>query len=513
MNEVFISYSRKDKSFAQKLDAALRASGRDPWVDWEDIPLTSDWWAEIQAGIEAADSFVFIISPDSASSKVCGEEIDHATLHHKRIVPLVYRDTKDVPEALTHLNWVFCRETDDFDAAFESLLTAMDTDLPWVKAHTRLTQQAVEWNTNGRKESFLLRGDTLVAAEEMQTQPDRKPRLTGLQQQYIQASYHQQDQEREQALAQAQALAEEQHHRAEEQAQAAASLRRRNVGLAGFGVVAIILAIIAIIFGLESRRNANLAATNEARAVAAADTARQAEAEAIQQAQISLSRQLLAQGIGRMDRDLDLALLLALEANRITQTVTPLDLQYTPYIKGYLHDHESAVRQTAFTSDSQTMISASADQSLIVWDVVNKEKIDQLSYENHTADTIAISSDDQTFASGGGNLVVVWDMETRQVKTTVSLQNRVQSVTFSPTEPLLAIGDGPSILLWDPITEQPIDELLAEDQGGIRRLDFSPDGQQLATAHDSGAVLLWDVAKRQQIGQPLMGHRSRVNAV
>ena len=59
MNEVFISYSRKDESFVRKLDAALRAHGRDPWIDWEDIPLTADWWSEIQAGIEGADSFVF----------------------------------------------------------------------------------------------------------------------------------------------------------------------------------------------------------------------------------------------------------------------------------------------------------------------------------------------------------------------------------------------------------------------------------------------------------------------
>ena len=68
MADVFISYSRKDKSFVQRLFEALETDSRDAWVDWEDIPLTADWWAEIQEGIEASDTFVFVISPDSAVS-------------------------------------------------------------------------------------------------------------------------------------------------------------------------------------------------------------------------------------------------------------------------------------------------------------------------------------------------------------------------------------------------------------------------------------------------------------
>ena len=78
MTDVFISYSRKDKAFVQVLNQALANSKYDAWVDWEDIPLTADWWEEIKAGIEGADTFIFVISPDSIASKVCGQEIDHA---------------------------------------------------------------------------------------------------------------------------------------------------------------------------------------------------------------------------------------------------------------------------------------------------------------------------------------------------------------------------------------------------------------------------------------------------
>ena len=94
-NEVFISYSRINKTFVHKLDTAFREAGIDPWVDWEDIPLGADWWAEIQRGIEGADTFVFNISPSSVSSEVCERELVHAKKHNKRIVPLVYLDVED----------------------------------------------------------------------------------------------------------------------------------------------------------------------------------------------------------------------------------------------------------------------------------------------------------------------------------------------------------------------------------------------------------------------------------
>ncbi|MGD1857163.1 MAG: toll/interleukin-1 receptor domain-containing protein [Leptolyngbyaceae cyanobacterium] len=78
MTDVFISYSRKDKAFVQVLNQALTNSKYDAWVDWENIPLTADWWEEIKAGIEAADTVIFVIRPASNATKVCGLEIDHA---------------------------------------------------------------------------------------------------------------------------------------------------------------------------------------------------------------------------------------------------------------------------------------------------------------------------------------------------------------------------------------------------------------------------------------------------
>ena len=118
MSDVFISYSRRDKEIAQKLQQALQDVGQSAWIDWINIPASADWWNEIERGIEGANTFVFILSPDSVASKVCRDEIDHAVRHNKRIMPVVCRDefaAEDVHEVMRKLNWVFLREQDNFE--------------------------------------------------------------------------------------------------------------------------------------------------------------------------------------------------------------------------------------------------------------------------------------------------------------------------------------------------------------------------------------------------------------
>ena len=84
MSDVFISYSRRDIDFVCYLFDQLKARNRDAWADWQDIPPTADWLAGIYSGIEAANTFLFAISPDSAVSEICTLEIEPAVKDHKR---------------------------------------------------------------------------------------------------------------------------------------------------------------------------------------------------------------------------------------------------------------------------------------------------------------------------------------------------------------------------------------------------------------------------------------------
>ena len=111
MSHIFISYSRKDIDFAQKIVDALAANNLDTWIDWKSIPKGEDWEQEIYRGIEEADAFLFLISPDSVKSEMCNKEIAHAVKNNKRIVPIVIRDAdaKTIPIVVSKLNWIFCR--------------------------------------------------------------------------------------------------------------------------------------------------------------------------------------------------------------------------------------------------------------------------------------------------------------------------------------------------------------------------------------------------------------------
>lgn len=167
MTDVFISYSRKDIAFAKLLHQALKENDLETWIDWQDIPPSADWLAEIYEAIEQADTFVFIISETSLASDVCGYEIAHATQHNKRLIPIVISDIEagKVPKELAVLNWIFFEENGEkFTRAVDDLVTAITVDQAWVKAHTRLENRALEWEKKDQDSGTLLRGGDLEVA-------------------------------------------------------------------------------------------------------------------------------------------------------------------------------------------------------------------------------------------------------------------------------------------------------------------------------------------------------------
>jgi eukaryotic-like serine/threonine-protein kinase len=189
--DIFISYSRRDKEFVSQLCEALTRANQKIWVDWNDIPPAEDWRQEIYRGIEAANNFVFIISPHSTSSVVCGEELNHAIKHGKRLVPIVRQDVgyENVHPELGRINWIFFREDEDFDGAFRKLISAVETDLSHVREQTHLLVRARKWEKEGRNKSYLLQGSELNKAEQWLVEgKSKQPIATALHREYINTS-------------------------------------------------------------------------------------------------------------------------------------------------------------------------------------------------------------------------------------------------------------------------------------------------------------------------------------
>jgi WD40 repeat protein len=190
--DVFISYSRRDKAFVEGvLFPALVQRDKDVWIDLEDIPPASDWRQRVLAGVAAANAFVFILSPESLTSSVCAEELARAVELNKRIIPVLRRDPGDarVPPELARSNWVYLRDEDDHGHGIALVVQALETDLEWRDAHSRLTVRTAEWLDGGRDRAFLLRGSDLSAAEAwLARQDEHAERATPEQAAYIIAS-------------------------------------------------------------------------------------------------------------------------------------------------------------------------------------------------------------------------------------------------------------------------------------------------------------------------------------
>ncbi|MEO0598893.1 MAG: toll/interleukin-1 receptor domain-containing protein, partial [Chloroflexota bacterium] len=214
MTDVFVSYSRRDKPFVEKLVTALVQDGRDVWIDWEDIPRAADWLNEIDKGIENATTFVFVVSTHSLTSEICNHELAYALKFNKRVVPLIREDiTGDTDTmvkgtwvgkswsdqatanwtAVGHLNWIFFNNDDEekFKTEFQALLETLDADLDHIKTHTRIQVREREWEENQRNPSYLLGGEEISEAEAWLQAADsgnKNPPPTNMHRTYIEKS-------------------------------------------------------------------------------------------------------------------------------------------------------------------------------------------------------------------------------------------------------------------------------------------------------------------------------------
>lgn len=469
--KAFLSYSRKDTEFARQLHARLQQDTLNIWADWERIPITANWMAEIVGAIEEADAFIFVISPDSLISEYCEKELAIAVENNKRLVPVLHRMPRKkqmaaLPLELSAHQWVYLRTEDDFEQSVNNMVAAIHTDLDWVKGHTRVQERALNWSRNDRDPSYLLRGTDLERAENWLStaNPNRKPLPTQLQTDYLIAS-----------------------RRLE-------SGRQRNQLL--FTTIGLVLTIFLAIAALFAWR------------------------EASAQARIALSRQLAVQAVNNLDSNPALAMLLSVQGYQVrddleTRTSLLTTLAEYPSLYTFLSEPENTVFAVAFDPRGRWLVSGGGGRELYLWDLLNRTPYGLLAMaEAEDILALAASPDGRLLAVGDSQgSLFLWDMDAQEFITELAAhEGAVNALGFTPDgETLVSGGADGRVLFWG-LPDFALEMPPQSHSGEVLTLAVSPNGRWLASGAGNGELFLWDMGERF-VRRRFEGHLNEVNAV
>jgi WD40 repeat protein len=452
MLDIFISYSREDLVFTEKLQKTLYKFNITTWMDVENVSPTAKFMQEMYQGIEEASNFLFIISPSSVISEMCNVEVTHALKNNKRIIPLLYRniDTKklspgSIKTLLETVTWLSVAKIDlanmDFVRLSKKLIKIVETDLDYMRKHARFLERAKEWETHQENQGYLLQGDDLEDAVSWlaESSPKQSP-PTELHHRYIYASKTHQLEE---------------NHRWEELYRTADDNRRKaEKTLAEF---------------YKEQGRSELLNGNA------------------MQAALYLNE---AYKMGLDDPALRFLLARAMES---------IDAQLQTF-----QGHKDGVETSQFSPDGMQVVTSSRDTTARVWDVSNGECIQVLAGHNAPIRVATYSPDGCYIVTAGDDQVVhIWNGQTYQLHRKLEGHTGMISLAeFSADSSLLITANGNIY----PEKDEPVDtsakvwkidtgELLftfSEHREAISSAKFSPDGATIATGSLDGSVKLWN---------------------
>src|SRR5262245_22298250 len=86
MSYAFVSYSKNDREFVEKLVNDLRSNGINAWIDLEIFPVGVSWEKALKEGIKESKALIYVANKNSINSTWMKSEVSQANEMGKSII-------------------------------------------------------------------------------------------------------------------------------------------------------------------------------------------------------------------------------------------------------------------------------------------------------------------------------------------------------------------------------------------------------------------------------------------
>lgn len=483
--QIFISYSKKDSDFAHKLADDLTAAGFEIWID-RSIGGGEQWRETIEKNLKAAGEVVIVVSPNSMASEWVKHEGSLAYGWGKQLIPILIEPVDSLPPWLDEYQWI------DFvnvlhETAFDALVAALTPPNP---IQDLLDQQVQAYRQTGALIDEAILRVILDEGDNLDISNEAEQLINYSNEKHLQAK----------------ADREEQQQRELAQTRKLAITQRRSIYILASGLaIAIILGVVAFVFFRQAEN-------------------RRVDAE--RKTLTAQTGQLASIALSKMETELDLALLLSVEAIKMQEMLLTQNTLYTIWnhnlkLEYFIHGHNSDV--TSVSCSSEGRLATASGERIILWDLENRKPTHVLPGGSRVA-----WSPNGLLASASGDTVIIWDVESgepikslqsqltpspepwKMIKTPSPPTNVVKSVAWSPNGQLASASSDKTITLWDPESSQN-SQILYGHTDAVEIVAWSPDGR-LASGSQDGTVIIWNLESGLP-AQTLQGHSKDVTSV
>lgn len=361
-----------------------------------------------------------------------------------------------------------------------SLRIWLNEDREGLQLHRRLTEAAREWEFLERDEGMLYRGAHLAQAREWAAL--HPGALNATEKAFVEACVALEQREVAEREAQHKRELEAAQKLAETERQSASRMRTRNRVITTVGSIALILALLAGLFGFRSNQN-------------------QARAEA---------------NFNRAE-----AQRLALEANRLLTTggsseqiallsLRSMKTQYTPegdaalaaaarldYPVKLATAGTNIIRAVAFSPDGKYIVTSGDDKTAKLWDVQSGRELRQ--FIGHTREILRVyfSPDGKSVLTADSvENIIMWDAATGQERYRITTDTPLRWMSYSHDGKTIFTSSYDNMIRrWDAASGKEIGVFLKMSDPVW--MDISPDDRYMLTT--SSTAQLWDLETGQKV--------------